>query len=115
MIRQATNTRLVRNKVKINIMLSKNKRLLIILSFVPLILLVPFLAMQFSAEVNWELLDFIVAGVILASAGIGIEIAIRNVQESKRRAILIFGVLFLVVLVWAELAVGIFGSPLAGS
>jgi hypothetical protein len=39
----------------------------------------------------------------------------RFVQQPKSRWILIGVTVVLVALLWAELAVGIFGSPLAGS
>ena len=47
----------------------KRRRLKTILIFVMVLLLVPLVAMQFTDEVNWGPLDFVVAGVLLLSTG----------------------------------------------
>ena len=91
----------------------KNKRLLIIVLIVFILLLIPLLTMQFTEAVNWKVSDFVVAGLLLLGTGLLLEIVLRKVKKSKYLiAICIFLVL---LLIWAELAVGIFGSPLAGS
>lgn len=92
-----------------------NKRLIIILLFALVILLTPFIAMQFSDEVNWTLFDFIIAGLLLFSGGTALEFLFRKIKNQKLKVVLIVIVLFLFILIWTELAVGIFGTPLAGS
>lgn len=73
-----------------------------------LLLLLPFVAMQFTREVRWSPGDFLVFGALLALAGAVAEVAVR---VSRRRAF-VLGVLcgtgLLFLLVWAELAVGVF-------
>lgn len=92
-----------------------NNRLTIILSAAGFLLLVPLVAMQFTKEVNWTLSDFIVAGVLLFGTGGLIELAIRKINKVGTRVWVILGILIILFLVWAELAVGIFGTPFAGS
>lgn len=96
-------------------MITKNRRLIGILATGAGLLLIPLVAMQFSAEVNWDIFDFFVMGVLLLSVGLLIELVLRKVKTTKNRIILcgVVGLVFL--LVWAELAVGIFGTPLAGN
>jgi len=84
----------------------KNKRLLIILLIAALILLIPWLAMQFTDEVNWTLFDFMVAGVLLFGTGILCEIALRKISSQKSRIIACAIILFFFFLVWLEIAVG---------
>lgn len=80
-----------------------------------LILLVPLVAMQFTREVNWTAFDFIVAGVLLVGTG-GLYVAIsRHLAQPRKRALAKLALAAGFLLLWAELAVGIFGSPLAGS
>jgi hypothetical protein len=93
----------------------KNKRWLLILALVALLLLVPLVAMQFTAEVNWNLFDFLVMGVLLLVTGLACELIFRRFKTFKSRVLICGLVLFLFFLVWAELAVGIFGSPFAGN
>lgn len=93
----------------------KNKRFIGILLTVTVLLCIPLIAMQFTNEVNWTLSDFIIASVLLLSAGIIIEAVARNVRNRKTRIGIVLGILIAFFLVWAELAVGIFGTPFAGS
>lgn len=93
----------------------KNKRLLIILATAAALLLIPFVAMQFTNEVNWSIFDFAIMGGMLTGTGLLIELTLRLVKSWQNRLIICGVVLVLFLLVWAELAVGIFGSPFAGS
>lgn len=81
-----------------------------------IMLILPALAMSLGAEgVDWSGSDFVIMGGLLAVLGLGIEAAVRLVRDRWWRRIALGAVLVLFVLVWAELAVGLFGSPFAGS
>jgi hypothetical protein len=71
--------------------------------------------MQFNQEVNWTLSDFVVAGVLLLGTGLICELAIRKTKNVNVRIVICVGLIAALILMWAELAVGVFGSPLAGS
>ena len=73
------------------------------------------MAMQFTEEVNWTISDFLVMGILLFTTVFTIDFVLKKLKTLKSRLILIVGIVVLLALVWAELAVGIFGSPLAGS
>ncbi|MEZ2414445.1 hypothetical protein ACA086_05725 [Muriicola sp. E247] len=96
-------------------MITLDKRLGLILLGSVSLLLIPLIAMQFTAEVNWNLFDFIVAGILLLSVAFLGELSWRKLKNSPYRTLVLLGIFLLFVLIWAELAVGIFGSPLAGS
>lgn len=92
-----------------------NKRLKSILIGASSLLLIPLIAMLFTNEVQWKIFDFIVAGVLLLGTGFGLEMILRKFK-TRRSRILFIAILFsLLLLIWAELAVGIFGTPFAGS
>ncbi len=93
----------------------KNKRVGIILVIVVLLLLIPLIAMQFTQEVDWNLTDFLVMGVLLLGTGLLCEFVLRKAKSNKHRILLCGVILLALFLIWAELAVGIFGSPFAGS
>ena len=97
------------------IMTLQNKRLILILTAVPVLLLIPLIAMKFSADVDWNIRDFLIMGALLLGTGLLCELVLRTVKSTKSRIIFCAIVLFIFLLVWAELAVGIFGSPFAGS
>ena len=90
------------------------RRLLIFLS-IPVLLLIPLLAMQWSADVVWTGLDFLVMGVILTGLAMGIELLFILVPAPRKRLRLLAVLLFFFFLLWAELAVGVFGTILVGS
>ncbi|RPG55610.1 MAG: hypothetical protein CBC56_004900 [Flavobacteriales bacterium TMED96] len=80
-----------------------------------LLLLIPLVGMQYSNEVKWSLNDFIIMGVILLSFGIILNKIIYHVGAFNKKIILISTLIILFFLLWAELAVGLFNSPFAGS
>jgi len=90
-------------------------RITIIFFVTALILSIPLIAMQFTSEVKWDFKDFIAAGILLLSAGLAIELVIRNVRKNTIKTLLFIIILLALFLIWAELAVGVFGTPFAGS
>jgi len=96
-------------------MITQNKRLFRIVLAVALLLCIPLVAMLFTDGVSWDLFDFIVAGVLLLSTGLAFELVFRKVQSKDHRLMICAVILLALLLIWAELAVGIFGSPFAGS
>jgi Trk-type K+ transport system membrane component len=93
----------------------QNKRLIGIVLTVAFLLLIPLIAMQFTNEVDWKLADFVIMGVLLLGTGLLCELVVRKAKNRKYRAAMIVTILIILFLVWAELAVGIFGTPFAGS
>lgn len=70
--------------------------------------------MQFSDQVNWTPFDFLIGGILLFGTGFVIELVLRQVKIKKYRYLTVAVVLVALLLVWAELAVGIFGTALSG-
>ncbi len=87
----------------------------IILISVATLLLVPFIAMQFTAEVQWSAFDFLVVGILLSAVGFSIDFILKKSKSSQKRIFWVLAIVGLFLLLWVELAVGIFGSPIAGS
>jgi len=85
-----------------------------ILYIVGLLLLIPLIAMQLTNEVNWSFFDFIIMGGMLTITSLLIGIILKKVKNSKNRLILIVTIVMIFFLIWAELAVGLFGTPFAG-
>jgi hypothetical protein len=72
-----------------------------------LVLLLPLAAMQFTGEVNWGLGDFAAAAALLGLTGLAIEGAVRIARTPALRIALVLAAIAMLLLVWAELAVGI--------
>ena len=71
--------------------------------------------MAISDEINWSLFDFIIMGFLLLTLSIGINFVIKRVKNLKNRFLYIGILVLIFMLIWAELAVGIFGTPFAGN
>lgn len=93
----------------------KARKVLILIGIVLSILLIPFVVMQFSTEVKWSFLDFAVAALLLFVTGLSVLFATAKLKSKWQRLGAIGLVLIVLLLVWLELAVGIFGTPFAGS
>jgi len=92
----------------------KNKKELLLVFLPTLLLFVPLLAMQFSEEVNWSAFDFVVAGALLIATSLVCIVVFQKVKKVKHQIILCAAILVVLVLLWIELAVGLFGTPLGG-
>lgn len=78
------------------------------------ILIAPLVAMQFTGEVHWTPFDFAVAAALLGATALAIELAIRVIGRPAYCVAAVLAILVALLLIWAELAVGIFGTPFAG-
>jgi hypothetical protein len=78
------------------------------------IVMIPFLAMQITREVNWDKTDFIVMGTLLFGTGSMFVLAARKTRNIRYRAAIGAALVVAFLLLWVELAVGIFGTPLSG-
>jgi hypothetical protein len=74
------------------------------------ILMVPLMAMMSSDEVNWDLFDFIVMGVLLFGTGLSYVLISRISDSIAYRAAVGVAVAAGFLLIWVNLAVGIMGS-----
>jgi len=69
---------------------------------VPLILLLPAVAMMFTSEVQWTASDFILAGAVLIGAGLVLELVARLTRSPVVRFGSAFVVGGLVIAFWAS-------------
>ncbi len=85
----------------------RNKPNVMVWGAVVLVLLLPLIAMQFTEEVSWDFMDFVVAGALLSFAAMTFEMASRKFVDSKSRWVVGIAILALLLIVWVQLAVGI--------
>ena len=79
-----------------------------------LVLLVPLVGVIFF-ELDWSGFDFLVMASLILSLSIFINLILYYLNSSRLKLLLVFIVAIIFLLIWAELAVGIFGTPLAGN
>lgn len=71
-------------------------------------LVIPAVAMQFTGEVNWGPEDFGAAAALFAMTGLGLELTARARLSRIGKLLVAAAVVLALMLVWAELAVGLF-------
>ena len=76
--------------------------------------MIPLLAMQFTEDVSWSIYDFVVMGFLLLFFSLGIDVTMKKVKNENIKILYVVLTILIFLLIWAELAVGIFGSYFAG-
>ena len=75
-----------------------------------LVLLLPLIAMRFTAEVQWTGFDFAVAGVLLAALVGAFELVVRLTGDWMYRGAVVVAAGAAFVMLWVQGAVGLVGS-----
>jgi hypothetical protein len=70
-------------------------------------MLVPYIASQFSDDIDWNLGDVLIGGTLLFGLGMLIQFLMVKFKDSNWRIPVILGVIAIFILIWIELAVGI--------
>jgi hypothetical protein len=92
-----------------------NSRLKKILISITVILIIPVFGKLFTDDFQWALPDFIIGAILLYGTGLMIDFILRKIQKISHRIALCGFILFLLISIWAELAVGLIGTPFAGN
>jgi hypothetical protein len=79
-----------------------------------LVLLLPLIGVILF-DLDWNIFDFLIMSLLILFFSIAINLILNHLNSSKLRLILVLMLVILFLLIWAELAVGIFGTPFAGT
>jgi len=79
------------------------------------LLSIPFLGNIVSNEVDWSAPAFLIAGALLFTTAFLINMVRNKIKKQNQRIMICIFILLTLVLIWMELAVGVFGSPFAGN
>lgn len=100
--------------MKINKLNILDKDALFIIIVTTAILVFHLFATLFINQVNWDFFDFLVAGLLLLGIG-SVYLLTTKLLGIKHRRITALVLITILTLIWAELAVGLFGTPFAGN
>ena len=89
---------------------TQSKRLVGMGLIIAALLLIPFVAMQFTDEVKWSAGDFVIMAIVLAGIGLAYELIARKSEKSMYRVAFGVGLLGALLLLWVNGAVGIIGN-----
>ena len=79
------------------------------------LLIIPLLGVLLTNAVEWVIFDFLLMGSLLLVLGIAINLTFLNIKYFNKRIAIIFFVILIFLLIWVELAVGVFNTPFAGT
>lgn len=65
--------------------------------------------------VHWDVFDFVIAGTLIFSTGFAVQWLYRQLKTKKYRMAIVAAIVLMAVLIAMEMAVGLFGTPLAGN
>lgn len=89
---------------------------LIVALVTALLLMVPFVAMQFTSEVDWSLSDFLIMGTLIFGTGMSYVLLTRSTPNIVYRIAIAWTLGTTFFMIWANLAVGLIASgPNAGN
>ncbi|MGC5746157.1 hypothetical protein J4Q03_16745 [Chryseobacterium sp. NFX27] len=95
--------------------MTQKQKTILIYTTPAVLLCIPLLGNIFSQEFDWSPGDFVIGAVLLFGTAFIIDLIQRIVKNKTHKILLGGAVLILLFLVWAELAVGVFGTPFAGN
>lgn len=79
------------------------------------LLCIPLIGNFTYKEFDWSVGDFWIAAVLLFGTAFLIDLIQRIIKNRTYKILTSIAIVVLLMLTWAELAVGIFGTPFAGN
>jgi uncharacterized membrane protein YfhO len=79
------------------------------------LLIIPLLGVLISDSIDWGFFDFLMMGSLLLVLGIAINLSLLNINHFKKKMAIIFFLILIFLIIWVELAVGVFNTPFAGT
>lgn len=96
-------------------MITQKQTTLIIFAVPVFLMTVAFFGNLFVESWNWSGFDFLLAAILLFGTAGLISLVGTIVKNRNYKILISLAVIAILVLVWMELAVGLFGTPFAGS
>ena len=84
------------------------KKYIVVVVFVLFLLLIPFTMMLLTDRIRWSLLDFTIAVILLVITISTIHFIFRKIKNTKYFIVTSIAFLLLMLLIWIEIAVGVF-------
>lgn len=85
------------------------------LVIVPIMLAIPAIAMYAGMDVHWSTADFIIAALLLSIVRSAMTLCMQPANGARWQWWVAASLIVLCAVIWVELAVGLVGTPWAGS
>lgn len=95
--------------------MTQNQKTTFIYTAPAVLLTIPLIGNIISKEFDWSVSDFGIAAVLLFGTAFLVDLIQRIVKNKTYKILICIGLILMLMLIWAELAVGLFGTPFAGN
>lgn len=96
-------------------MMTKQQKTALILAIPSLLMVAAFISNFVVKGFNWTGSDFLIAAILLFGTATFIYLIVSSKFSFRTKVIVTVITLLALILLWMEMAVGLFGSPIAGS
>lgn len=96
-------------------MMTQKQKTTFIFAVPALLMTIAFFGNLFVQGWDWSPFDFLIAAVLLFGTAFIINLIVRSKKSFLAKLLICGVILFVLAIIWVELAVGLFGSPFAGS
>ena len=85
-------------------MITNKQRSFVIYGLAALLLVIPFIGMQFTKEINWSGFNFLIAGILLFGTAFCVDMVLKMEKKNAKRMFYIVIILLALFLIWPELS-----------
>jgi len=96
-------------------MMTKQQKTALIFAIPTLLMVAAFISNNFVDGFNWSGSDFLIAAILLFGTASFIYMIASSKLSLRAKIISSIVIIFILIMIWVEMAVGLFGSPIAGS
>ncbi|CAD7802474.1 hypothetical protein CHRY9390_00934 [Chryseobacterium aquaeductus] len=96
-------------------MITKQQKAAFIFAIPSLLMVAAFISNNFVEGFNWTGSDFLIATVLLFGTASFIYMIVSSKLSVRAKTIISIVIILTLVIIWVEMAVGLFGSPIAGN
>lgn len=96
-------------------MMTKQQKTALIFAIPSLLMVAAFISNHFVEGFNWTGSDFLIAAILLFGTASFIYMIVSSKLSVRAKTIISIVIILLLMIIWVEMAVGLFGSPIAGS
>lgn len=95
--------------------MTKQQKAALIFAIPSLLMVAAFVANNFAEGFNWTGSDFLIAAVLLFGTASFIYMIVNSNLSVREKIMISIVIVLILMVIWVEMAVGLFGSPIAGS
>jgi hypothetical protein len=110
LLKHGVDLKLYFSNINYDTMVFQRNRLIGMTLIIGFLLFIPFIAMQFTDQVQWTLSDFVIMGSVLLAVGLAYELIARRSDKTVYRIAFGTGLAGAFLLLWMNGAVGIIGN-----